>query len=85
MDRPPLATLITAELKAFIEDQTSVFLAIANSAGQPSMQHRADPAGCLRVIDARTLELGAVVTRARPHSALVHDADESVLTRGDAP
>ncbi len=33
-------TPITPELKAVIEDQTSVFLATANSAGQPYIQHR---------------------------------------------
>jgi predicted pyridoxine 5'-phosphate oxidase superfamily flavin-nucleotide-binding protein len=48
-------TLITAELKAFIEAQTSVFLATANSAGQPYIQHRGGPAGFLRVIDDKTL------------------------------
>jgi uncharacterized protein len=48
-------TRITPELKAFIEDQTSVFLATANSAGQPYIQHRGGPAGFLRVIDDRTL------------------------------
>lgn len=32
-------TLITTELKAFIEDQTSVFLSTVNSAGQPYIQH----------------------------------------------
>ena len=47
--------LITPELKAFIEDQTSVFLATANSAGQPYIQHRGGPAGFLRVVDDRTL------------------------------
>jgi len=48
-------TLITPELKAFIEDQTSVFLATANAAGQPYIQHRGGPAGFLRVIDEKTL------------------------------
>jgi len=48
-------TLITTELKAFIEDQTRVFLATANSVGQPYIQHRGGPAGFLRVIDDRTL------------------------------
>ncbi len=49
------ATDITAEIKAFIEAQTSVFLATANAEGQPYIQHRGGPAGFLRVLDARTL------------------------------
>src|SRR5690349_18354064 len=40
---------ITADLKAEIEVQTSVFLATANSQGQPYIQHRGGPAGFLRV------------------------------------
>ncbi len=34
-------TRITSDLKAFIEAQTSVFLATANTEGQPYIQHRA--------------------------------------------
>ncbi len=48
-------TSITPELKAFIENQTSVFLATANAAGQPYIQHRGGPAGFLRVLDDRTI------------------------------
>jgi predicted pyridoxine 5'-phosphate oxidase superfamily flavin-nucleotide-binding protein len=48
-------TRITPELRAFIEAQTSVFLATANSAGQPYIQHRGGPAGFLKVIDDKTL------------------------------
>ena len=48
-------TLITPELKAFIENQTSAFLATANAAGQPYIQHRGGPAGFLRVLDERTI------------------------------
>lgn len=46
---------ITAELKAEIEAQTSVFLATANSQGQPYIQHRGGPAGFLRVLDEHTI------------------------------
>ena len=46
---------ITPELKEFIEAQTSVFLATANSAGQPYIQHRGGPPGFLRVLDDRTI------------------------------
>jgi predicted pyridoxine 5'-phosphate oxidase superfamily flavin-nucleotide-binding protein len=46
---------ITAELKAEIEAQNSVFLATANSDGQPYIQHRGGPAGFLRVLDEHTI------------------------------
>ncbi len=49
------ASTITAELKAEIEAQTSVFLATANAAGQPYIQHRGGPAGFLRVLDEHTI------------------------------
>lgn len=48
-------SLITPELKAFIESQTSVFLATANAEGQPYIQHRGGPAGFLHVLDETTL------------------------------
>jgi predicted pyridoxine 5'-phosphate oxidase superfamily flavin-nucleotide-binding protein len=46
---------ITAELKAEIEAQTSVFLATANAQGQPYIQHRGGPAGFLHVLDEHTI------------------------------
>ena len=46
---------ITADLKAEIEAQTSVFLATANADGQPYIQHRGGPAGFLRVLDEHTI------------------------------
>lgn len=46
---------ITDELKAEIEAQTSVFLATANSQGQPYIQHRGGPAGFLQVLDEHTI------------------------------
>ena len=49
------ATSITSDLKAFIEAQTSVFLATANAEGQPYIQHRGGPAGFLKVIDETTI------------------------------
>jgi predicted pyridoxine 5'-phosphate oxidase superfamily flavin-nucleotide-binding protein len=48
-------TEITDDLKTFIEAQTSIFLATANSDGQPYIQHRGGPAGFLRVIDGQTI------------------------------
>jgi predicted pyridoxine 5'-phosphate oxidase superfamily flavin-nucleotide-binding protein len=46
---------ITADLKVEIEAQTSVFLATANSKGQPYIQHRGGPAGFLKVLDEHTI------------------------------
>lgn len=48
-------TDITAEIAAFIESRTSAFLATANAAGQPYIQHRGGPAGFLKVIDRKTI------------------------------
>lgn len=46
---------ITAELKSEIEAQRSVFLATANTQGQPYIQHRGGPTGFLRVLDDQTI------------------------------
>ena len=46
---------ITPDLAAFIEAQTSVFLATANAEGQPYIQHRGGPAGFLKVLDEHTI------------------------------
>lgn len=46
---------ISADLAAFVARQTSFFIATANPAGQPYMQHRGGPPGFLKVIDHRTL------------------------------
>jgi uncharacterized protein len=48
-------TKITPDLRVLIEAQTSVFLATANSQGQPYIQHRGGPPGFLRVLDEATL------------------------------
>ena len=48
-------TRISDDLKAFIEAQTSVFLATANKEGQPYIQHRGGPPGFLRAIDEKTI------------------------------
>ncbi len=42
-------------LARFIARQNSVFLATANTAGQPYIQHRGGPPGFLRVVDRTTL------------------------------
>jgi len=43
------------DLRAFIEAQTSFFLATANLDGQPYIQHRGGPAGFLHVLDEHTI------------------------------
>jgi uncharacterized protein len=48
-------TAITPDLAEFIAAQTSVFLATANAAGQPYVQHRGGPAGFLHVPDDKTI------------------------------
>jgi predicted pyridoxine 5'-phosphate oxidase superfamily flavin-nucleotide-binding protein len=48
-------TRITPDLAAFIEAQTSVFLATASTEGQPYIQHRGGPVGFLRVLDDKTI------------------------------
>jgi predicted pyridoxine 5'-phosphate oxidase superfamily flavin-nucleotide-binding protein len=48
-------TTITPDLAAFIGEQVSVFMATANAAGQPYIQHRGGPAGFLHVLDERTI------------------------------
>lgn len=48
-------TAITDDLRAFVAEQTSFFLATANAEGQPYIQHRGGPAGFLRVLDDHTL------------------------------
>lgn len=48
-------TTVTPELAEFIAAQTSVYLASANAAGQPYIQHRGGPPGFLKVIDERTI------------------------------
>jgi predicted pyridoxine 5'-phosphate oxidase superfamily flavin-nucleotide-binding protein len=47
-------TLITPELAEFIAARNSMYLATANAAGQPYIQHRGGPPGFLRVLDERT-------------------------------
>jgi predicted pyridoxine 5'-phosphate oxidase superfamily flavin-nucleotide-binding protein len=44
-------TRITPELEEFMTRQNSMYLATANAAGQPYIQHRGGPPGFLRVLD----------------------------------
>jgi uncharacterized protein len=48
-------TTLPPGLRAFVEAQTSFFVATASAGGQPYVQHRGGPAGFLRVLDERTL------------------------------
>ncbi|MEP7124400.1 MAG: pyridoxamine 5'-phosphate oxidase family protein [Byssovorax sp.] len=49
------STEITPDLRAFLGEQRSFFLATANAEGHPYIQHRGGPKGFLRVIDEHTL------------------------------
>ncbi len=44
-------THITPELEEFMAQRNSMYLATANAAGQPYIQHRGGPRGFLRVLD----------------------------------
>ncbi len=48
-------TIVTPELRAFLAQRDSAYLATANSAGQPYVQHRGGPKGFIRVLDDKTL------------------------------
>ena len=48
-------TRVTPELAAFLGERNSAYLATANSAGQPYIQHRGGPKGFIRVLDDKTL------------------------------
>jgi predicted pyridoxine 5'-phosphate oxidase superfamily flavin-nucleotide-binding protein len=48
-------TEIGDDLAAFVESQRSAFLATANAAGQPYVQHRGGPPGFLAVLGPRTI------------------------------
>jgi predicted pyridoxine 5'-phosphate oxidase superfamily flavin-nucleotide-binding protein len=54
-ERGSWQTRITPDLAAFIEAQTSIFLATVSAEGQPYIQHRGGPAGFLRVLDDKTI------------------------------
>jgi len=54
-ERGGWSATITEDLAAFIADRDSFYVATANAAGQPYIQHRGGPRGFLRVLDDRTL------------------------------
>jgi predicted pyridoxine 5'-phosphate oxidase superfamily flavin-nucleotide-binding protein len=47
--------LVTPELAAFIAARDSFYMATANAAGQPYIQHRGGPKGFLKILDDHTL------------------------------
>lgn len=51
----PWPTIITPDLKAFIEAQVSIYFATASADGQPYIQHRGGTEGFLRVLDDTTI------------------------------
>jgi len=48
-------TRVTGELKDFLAEVDTAYLATANASGQPYAQHRGGPKGFLRAIDERTI------------------------------
>ena len=48
-------TAITDDLRAFLADVDTAYLATTNSAGQPYAQHRGGPKGFIRALDDTTL------------------------------
>ncbi len=46
---------ITQDLKGFLAERDSAYLATASAAGQPYIQHRGGPKGFLEVLDDKTL------------------------------
>jgi uncharacterized protein len=48
-------TTVTPELAAFLAERDSIYLATANTRGQPYIQHRGGPKGFVRVLDEKTL------------------------------
>jgi predicted pyridoxine 5'-phosphate oxidase superfamily flavin-nucleotide-binding protein len=48
-------TLVTDDLRAFLAQVDTGFLATASAEGQPYLQHRGGPRGFIRAIDDRTL------------------------------
>lgn len=54
-ERAAWAREISPDLAGFIAAQTSFFLATANAAGQPYIQHRGGPAGFLHMLGPTTL------------------------------
>jgi predicted pyridoxine 5'-phosphate oxidase superfamily flavin-nucleotide-binding protein len=48
-------TRITPDLVAFLAEVDTAYLATANAAGQPYVQHRGGPKGFIRALDATTL------------------------------
>jgi predicted pyridoxine 5'-phosphate oxidase superfamily flavin-nucleotide-binding protein len=48
-------TVVTKELRAFLAETDTAFLATASAQGQPYVQHRGGPKGFIRALDEQTL------------------------------
>lgn len=48
-------TMVTGELRAFLAEIDTAFLATANAAGQPYVQHRGGPKGFIQAIDEKRI------------------------------
>jgi predicted pyridoxine 5'-phosphate oxidase superfamily flavin-nucleotide-binding protein len=46
---------VTDDLKSFIAERDSIYIATSNREGQPYIQHRGGPKGFLKILDERTL------------------------------
>jgi hypothetical protein len=46
---------VTDDLKSFIAERDSIYIATSNKEGQPYIQHRGGPKGFLKIMDERTL------------------------------
>ncbi len=53
--RGGFASALTPDVIAYIAERDSAYLATANAAGQPYVQHRGGPRGFLKVLDPQTL------------------------------
>jgi predicted pyridoxine 5'-phosphate oxidase superfamily flavin-nucleotide-binding protein len=49
------SSTISPDVAAFIAERDSAYIATANAAGQPYVQHRGGPRGFLKVLDDHTL------------------------------
>lgn len=66
---------VTDELRSFIAERDSLYLATASADGQPYVQHRGGPVGFLKVLDDQTLALADFTGNAQ--YITVGNADEN--------
>lgn len=61
---------IDDELRAFLAERDSFYLATANAEGQPYIQHRGSPPGFVRVLNDRRHSNGGGDLDERRHAAI---------------